>query len=379
MRSAFLLAAALLLSQPALADYRSDYKAYLAALDAGDTSAAAEAGERAWRAAASELGDHKTTAVLAFNFANIVAAQDPPKAIEAYERVLALIERGVSDLSKNEVEIALLGSRYDLDRTAKSARALRGALERHQAAGEPATDRTVAGWRRVALRVLEERGGKMSLDNVDSYLGEAERLAPIDRRRLVEAQILAGMARIRGFRRSSQDIAEAVTLFDRAIAQFPPQADIDSFDRLLATALAWRGSVRSIVESAGEERGAITGSRIASGPDLKQAYERATAGFDPAAEPHLFAGSPANCDVEWADRKPPPYPKDANASGKIGTVLVGYDLNDIGVERALLLADFAGTGFGEAAIKSMDKWRLAKPVAPERRKNNLTFFYFVLP
>ncbi len=379
MRSVTALVFAVFLSaQPALADYKADYKSYLAALEAGDLAAAAEAGERAWRAAETELGDHKTTAILAFNFANTVAAQNPAKAIEAYERALALVDRGVSDLSQGEVEIALLGSRFDRDPSASAARALREALDRYRTAGEPATDRTIAGWRRLALSELGGRSRNPTLDEVDGYLGEAERIAPPDKRRLAEAQVVAGVGRIAGAKRSDRDIAEAVVLFDRAIAQFPPQAGIDSFDPLLATALAWRGSVKSLISSSGSDPFFKTGSRIAVTDDLRKAYEEAEAGYDLNGEASFFAGSPAACAVEWAERKPPPYPRGAVIRSSVGTVLIGYDLDETGVDRAVLLADLYGTGFGEAAIKAMDAWRLARPVEPACRKNRLTFFNFIL-
>lgn len=41
--------AAILLAAPASADHKSDYKAYVAALDAGDLAAAILHGEAAWR------------------------------------------------------------------------------------------------------------------------------------------------------------------------------------------------------------------------------------------------------------------------------------------------------------------------------------------
>ena len=43
--------------------------------------------------------------------------------------------------------------------------------------------------------------------------------------------------------------------------------------------------------------------------------------------------------------------------GNVSAVIVGCDLNDTGVERSVLLADFTETGFGEAALASMQAWR----------------------
>ena len=42
---------------------------------------------------------------------------------------------------------------------------------------------------------------------------------------------------------------------------------------------------------------------------------------------------PADCELDWAVREPPSYPKEALRKSLIGAVLLGYDLNDFGVER----------------------------------------------
>lgn len=54
------IAVAALVSGPAAADHESEYRAYMAALDAGDIATALELGEAAWRAAETQLGDTPT-------------------------------------------------------------------------------------------------------------------------------------------------------------------------------------------------------------------------------------------------------------------------------------------------------------------------------
>lgn len=363
----------------ALADYKADYRAYVAALQSGDTAAAMEAAKKAWQAGETELGDHKTVAVLAFNYANIVSTSDAAEATKAYDRALDLVRAGVSDLSAPEIEIALLALGFRDDGADKSKGALREALEAYAAAGEPATDRTVGAWRALALAAVKARTRNPSFKDADGYLDEAARIAPPDQASLAEAQLLAGMVRIAGDQRTAADIAEAVVLLDRAIASFPPQASIDQFDPLLALSLAWRSTIKSVIQSEGGAPKFKTGSRIATSEDLRKAYERATAGFDAIKEAKIFTTDLAACQVDWVKRKPPPYPKGALVKSAIGSVLVGSDLNDAGVERAVVLADLYGTGFGEAAVNSMAEWRLAAPVAPECRKNYLTFFSFIIP
>jgi len=376
-----LIAAALLAAAPiaeAFADYKADYRAYVAALEAGDAVAAIEAGKKTWRAAEAELGDHKTVAVLAFNYANIVAPSDPAAAVEPYERALALARAGVSDLSAPELEIALLDSRFRSDDADATKSALRDALDTYAASGAPATDRTIGAWRTLALVAIGTRTRNPSFDEADGYLAEAERIAPPDQQSLAEAQLLSGMVRIAGDRRSAQDIAEAVVLLDKAIASYAPQESIDRFDPQLALSLAWRQSIRALIESAGSAPQFRTGSRIATSDDLQKAYERATASYDPQADRPLFKDETAGCQIEWKKRTPPPFPKGALVKSAIGAVLVGFDLGNDGVDRAVVLADLYGTGFGAAAVKSMADWRVANPPPAECRKNNLTFFSFVI-
>ena len=68
------------------------YLAYNKALDDGDSIAATEHAEAAWRTAEAELGDHQTTAILAYNFADQIYYPRPADA-GSFER---WIEEGVA-------------------------------------------------------------------------------------------------------------------------------------------------------------------------------------------------------------------------------------------------------------------------------------------
>ncbi|HOP19966.1 MAG TPA: hypothetical protein PK585_07780, partial [Amphiplicatus sp.] len=82
--------------------------------------------------------------------------------------------------------------------------------------------------------------------------------------------------------------------------------------------------------------------------------------------------------VVWAERKAPSYPRRASQREYIGAVLIGYDLSETGVARKIILADAEQAGFGEAAAKSMDEWKLMHAVPPECRRNLLIIFTFTI-
>jgi len=55
----------------------TEYKAYMAALDSDDRNAAARHRKAAWDAVEEAHGDHQLTAILAFNYAQLVFMSDP--------------------------------------------------------------------------------------------------------------------------------------------------------------------------------------------------------------------------------------------------------------------------------------------------------------
>ncbi|MEX0644872.1 MAG: hypothetical protein WD076_06160, partial [Parvularculaceae bacterium] len=165
-----------------------------------------------------------------------------------------------------------------------------------------------------------------------------------------------------------------------AFPLFPPQKDIDHFDPLLARAISWRRSINAISSSVGADVKIRPGSRLPTGEDLATAYKRAMENNSEDDEYTWETPNPEHCPKEniWAERKPPSYPRSAINRWYVGAALVGYDLNDVGVERTVIIADFESAGFGAAAVKSMTKWRLVEPLPTECWKNYVTTFMFVI-
>lgn len=384
-RIAAVAIAAVIFVAPASADYKIAYKAYMAALDISDLAAAMRHGEAAWRAAETELGDHATTAVLAFNFANLVADFQPTKAGEAYARALAITEAGIGALAAPDLRVRLAEAkvRASADQPRKEQKQLLelldSLLEAHPALASESPEAHARGWRTVAMLRMRSGQTPKSRRAADLAIESAAALDPIDGRLLAESLVIGAIARLSSTDRDDTDVIEAIALLDRSFPLFPPQKDIDSFDRLLAQAMAWRLSTNPIADSKDSLR-FTTGTRLVSSNDMKRAFERANIARSPQDmykwEPSTFAGCIG--DIKWKERPSAEFPVQALNRGFIGSIIVGYDLNATGVERVVLLSDFPDAGFGEAAVKAIKKWTLAAPPSPACSKNHITFYTFTL-
>ena len=373
----------LLLVSPAAADYRAAYRAYTAAMEAGDYAAAEREAENAWRLAETELGDNPNTAVLAVNYAQLVAESAPAKAAEAYERALALAEKGVSDLDPDDLKLRARLARFYAAPAGKGeaeAEALAAALAAYRAAGGPPSHESAHASLRLATDAAA-KGGDRNLEKAaslaDAAAADARALDRADTRLLREALTIAGVARTARRERKAEDIAEAVLLLDEAISLYPPQRAIDAFDPELGYVLAWRAAVGAVANSLGGAPRVSTGTRIPEGENLKLALEQAARRSPYSdsgvkwAQPH-----PETCEINWEKREPAEYPRIKLRSGDIGSAVIGYDLEGTRVVRAVILGEVGD--FGEASRKAALAWTLAEPVAPECARNLITNFAFVI-
>ena len=273
-----------------------------------------------------------------------------------------------------ELWIAIARNRIKSTNDTRSA--LKEKLAAQKAADPAASEATVAALGDLASYQASRRP-EAGTDEADAYLAEAEKLDPPDNGALVNALTLAGAVRIAGSRRTATDIAEAVVLLDRAIALFPPQKDIDHFDKALATALVWRSTLDAVVNSYTGKPIFKLGSRLAKTDDLKAAFERAQESYSPP-DSVWESVRPESCqNLEWAAR-PPSYPRDALIKGAIGAAIIGYDVDAVHVVRTVPLAETYNTGFAALAVKSMSSWKLKTPPPPECRNNLITFFSFIM-
>lgn len=376
-----LLLAVLTISATATADYRSEYAAYNTAFSAGNIAAALTHGEAAWRAAETELGAHRTTAILAYNFARLAEYGNPSTMLEAYQRVAALIAAGVSDLDAADVELRTAFAAFRVEHSGKNANTLRSVLTRQAAEGKPPSEATVLALQELAKEGISKTRYTIAREDADAAVLALRQVSEpaVDLRSRV--MTLAAIAHLAPGR-TSADIADAVLLLKSVIASYPPQASIDAVDSNLALAISLRATAKALVESDKNAfvRKVMKDSRLASRDDLVQAFEsvaREGAGVDPWITFTSPRPEGVECSPEWAARTPPVFPRQARMNLEVGAVLLGYDLNETGVERVVVLSDgLGGKAFGEVAAKAATSWRLAKPLPKECWKNQISIVRF---
>lgn len=347
----------------AAADYKSEYKLYAAAMNEGDVDAAIRHSEEAWKQGESEIGDNRTTAILAYNFANLVYEIDPARAIPAFERTLGLIDRALSELDVNDVRLALAAAKFAASKEDKTlAVDLENEISQFEASGRPFTFVAADALKNLALRDFHAAEYKSSARWAEKAAALGEALAPKPKGLLAISYAVAGISYGADPFRTPAKITKAAELLDRAIVLFPPQKDIKSIHPLFAQTMAWRFSVNAIAES--ERR--------------SKALDRVDKELDADAMCRWEQARPADCEIKWKERKPGQYPEKAISKGYVGSVLVGYDLNDVGVENTVVIADVNGEALSPSVLESMRHWKLEEPPISECRKNHLTVVSFVL-
>jgi hypothetical protein len=374
-----------LASLPALADYKAEYKAYMAAIEAGDLPAALKYGEAAWRAAETELGTAATTAVLAYNYAALAGPFLPERAIEPYERALALTLKGYGELSVIDIKVRIAEAEVRMNESAAinvrkdRVDALEALLESHPELATESPEAYARGWRTYAAQKLDFGRNPQARRAADIAIAAASTLEPPDRQLYVDTLIIGAIARLTSKFRETQDVVEAVALLNRSFALFPPQKDIDSFDRQLAMAMSWRLSVYALALNL-DSASFRTGTRLVRGDEFARALESVQTRPSPEALFKWSAPLAQNCSTElsWEDRESPVFPRADLNKGNIGAIIIGYDLNESGIDRTVILSDFTGTGFREVALRTMLAWRLKRPPPAECRKNHIQLFTFAI-
>ena len=84
------------------------YAEYNKALEAGDYSGAVQSAERAWRLAEEEIGDHQTTAILAYNYASLIYWRYTAAALEPLERAVEISGENTQIFGEEPATLMLL-------------------------------------------------------------------------------------------------------------------------------------------------------------------------------------------------------------------------------------------------------------------------------
>lgn len=351
--------------------YLVEYREFRAALEAGDTELATVHGHLAWRAAEESLGDHRLTAILAYNYARLLAGGDPAGAVAVFARAVELQEAGVGELDEQELDVQAAYAEFRADEsTWRKARRLREALEAREAEGGSPFGEHAEMWLALAAAAIRDQRYRTAGESAARAESLLRSTAPERSRGLAQALLLGGAAKLAPLSRRIDDVQDAHNAFVRARRLFEPQADLEDFDPLLGQIVAWDGAAGAALKALDRE----------DYPDHEGAD-----GDTVDAMPDLFAAgaySSEQCDeLEWREREPPRYPSGALRRGTIGAVIVGFNLNDdLEITDATILAEVPQKAFGESALESMADWRLAaSPVDdPACRRNLLTKFTFVI-
>lgn len=347
----------------ASAGYIDQYKKYDAAMKAGDLKDAIEASEAAWNDAEAELGENRLTAILAYNYGLLIYDYAPPKAAAAFARSRDLVARGVADLSPLEIDLALAASQF-ASRGGDGAdrKALEAAISAAEFGKTAPTFFLAEAWKLIAQDDFIRDRNAGALKAAEKAIEYGKLLSPAPNRLFAVAYTIGGITTLLKEPRTNATIVRAAEHLDRAIVLFEPQKSIDEFHPLFAKAMVWRASINALAETENQTK--------ALGKIDKNLDADALCRWQIARPPH--------CTVEWDKRTPPRYPSRGLKNGSVGAVLVGYDLSETGVERAVLIGGVNGEEFAEAALQSTKNWTLKSAPPPECRKNHVIVFSFVI-
>jgi hypothetical protein len=370
---AVLLSGALSLTGPALAEEKSAPQGPAAAEDGADRAPFNDGAKRAfveegakraraiadalaaWRTAEAEFGDHETTALRAYEYGRIVVRHDRQSALAPFRRALEITRKGIGALDPWLLEINVAATAVETDaRDRAAAEMLFSALSRSGDEPNRVDDRetTARGWIALSRFHLQARAYEKARLFSGRGVKVAETVSPPNPLLTARGLVYGGIARIADSARLEGGLDDGRKMLDRAFALFPPQENIDTFDRLLALAMAWE-KASDHVQGEGESRREEFGEEA----QIRHRWRNPK--------------SPA-CNAEWSKRQPPRLAAATGRKPVAGAVVIGFDLDDQGVARSVVLASLHGPALGEAAQKAMKSWRLKSPPAPECRTNYIT-------
>jgi len=342
----------------------TEYKAYMAALDAGDRDAAARHSKAAWEAAEQALGDHQLTAILAFNYAQQVFISDPEAALIALRRADALVQIGLVELPETELRLYTAYAEYAINDRSKEARALREALIAAENLNpDEVTMDEASMWFQLAQGDIKRKKYIQAIEAGDKAEAIINRHDPDNIDFMARVLLMRGVAKLMTLPRTSDDIIAAHVDIDRAYRLPPPQKDFESFDPTFARLIAWDLALHAVMDG------------------QKQWKRMPGTNEEPRPIFESDIGAPEDCGIEWAYYSVPEYPRKARWSGSLGAVVIVYEISDTGeILTPRILSEVPGALFGEIALKAFKTWRLESTPAdhPGCRVNKIMHFEFVI-
>ncbi len=325
------------------------FQAYRQALDAQDFATAETEAVAALAASEQRDGDGGRTAVLSFNLASLrVQRERYGDAVAPAQRALTLAQTRGASSGVDQVAARIVLARAQLGRDGVvSTSILRAALQEAERRDDLAGDRYDA---------LAQLG----------LMGLAQENYPLARRAWADAATVAALSgeegraargRAKGYEgialaipfiadddAAAADGTSALSAFTEARPLLQPAATIDSADgaltadqALYARVLAWDGAVRTRLR----ERDITVSPALAAGAS--------GAALTPAL-------SPPACAL-ILHRSAPAWPRSAENSGEVGTVVARLRFAENGALRAAdVAASVGGQAFRDAAALSIRSW-----------------------
>ncbi len=339
---------------------------YERALERGDKEAAETHAYAAWRAAETELGDHRRTAVLAFNYGREIAMSDATLARGVLARSRDLVEAGYDgpamamlDLYTAYADFAAVAPKN------RNGKELREAL----IATEGATDRRpahdVVMWLDIAKNDLD----KDRFEQAVEAAGKAETaiiiFEPENERGLADVFLVRGVASLAPRKRTVDEALTAIEYLENGRRLIPAQKNYETFDPTLASLVGWSTAAAALVRTMTDD------------PDVLALLDKETnnALFEKTAD------APLDCLISWEERTPPEFPQTALAKHNFGAAVAVFDIgDDLSIQNVRILAHAPSDDFDDAVINAVSDWRLKFPPLdhPACRRNITTQFSFVV-
>jgi len=324
------------------------FRSYSAALAQGRFDEAIREGEAAWRAADATWGDSADTAVLAYNIAALMARRGQyAEAEEPAQQALELAENGVApDVDPLDAAIVLGLAEAQRDRPRDGINRLKATLEARDAAAMEDDDISMLAWFSVAYDAYSRRRWR------DAVVAGR-------RARIVATQVGPSMADLAGSAAVIEgtsavvlrDYDEALDAFESGLDAYPEQICVlDS--STVAQLMAWRAGTSALAHSRWSDEDIAR----------RMNHHREPTEDEPEPDPEL-------CDQllqgTWFERTPPRFPRREATRGRVGGVVIAYDLlpdgstTNVRVLAAVPDADHAG--FADASVRAAEQWRLTIP------------------
>lgn len=338
---------------------------YERALQRGDREAAETHAYAAWRAAETELGDHRRTAVLAFNYGREIAMSDAKLARGALARSQELVEAGHGGPAMAMLDLYGAYAEFAATRpNNRNGKNLREALTATENAPDRLPAHDIVMWLDLAKNDLDKERFEQAIEAA----GKAETaiiiFEPENERKLADVFLIRGVAALAPQKRTVEDALTAIEYLENGQRLFPSQKSYDTFDPTLAALVGWSAAASAIVRT------------MTNDPDVLALLDR-------DKERPLFEsapGKPIDCLINWEQRSPPKFPQAALAKHTFGAAVAVFDIgDDLAAKNVRILAQAPSNDFNEAVLSAMRSWRLRHPPLdhPACRRNITTQFSFV--